>query len=44
MDGHAVCVEELAIVHGCLECQFTGVCVEGRIEFDGVAQVHWRDL
>jgi len=50
MDGHAVCMEELVIVNGRLDrksvekCQFSGDCVEGRINFDDVAQVHWRDL
>ena len=50
MDGYAVCMEELIIVHDHLDgksvekCQSSGVCVEGRIHFDDVAQVHWRDL
>jgi hypothetical protein len=49
-DGHAVCMEELVTVHDRLDgnsvekSQFSGVCIEGRINFDDVAQVHWRNL
>jgi hypothetical protein len=49
IDGHAVCMEELVIVHDRLDrkfvekCQFSAVCVEGRINFEDVAQAHWRD-
>ena len=50
MDRHAVCMEELVIVHdrwdgnSVEKCQFSSVCVEGRINLGGVTEVHWRDL
>jgi hypothetical protein len=50
MDGHTLCMEELVIVHDRLDeksiekCQFSGVCTEGRIDFNEMAQVRWRDL
>jgi hypothetical protein len=39
-DGHAICMEELVIVHYRLdgksveECHFAGVCLSGRIDFE----------
>jgi len=42
MDGHAV--RDRLDGNSVEKCQFTGVCVEGRIDFDEVAQGHWRDL
>lgn len=45
-----MCMEEMVIVHNRLDrksvekCQFSGVCVEGRINFDETTQVHWWDL